>query len=371
VTLEITRVDPAAECEGLVPDPTLQPTPVTVVASAPAGATCLGGSGDGSGHLATGFRSGDTTTWVVFAPDGGRTGEASGRGMTELIRQAQGWHAVLDTPLDSPFRSIELVRLAPQGSIERRTPLAPPSGFLVSGFRLAEDPSGGSVIAAAVTAIGGNHSSRTHAFRFDASGAPAHPDVAVMSDTTPVVSFLGAGASRRSESFVSYRLPGEFHWTWLDPGGAAAREGLATQVEIGADDPVLVQPLLDGGVAVRFGPAWRAVIPHLGSVAAPAPAWLAARSGTLLRFTRGNRGYAVLPPAGERLTDCSQVVELRSPSGTLCGRITLREGSGACTGGAVEQGWDGTLIKQSARDACAGSACSCTVHAWPRLLAGP
>jgi hypothetical protein len=344
---------------------------MTVVASAPAGATCLGGSGDGSGHLAVGSRSGDVVTWTVFAPDGTRTGEASGRGMAELIRQPQGWHAVVDTPLGSPFRSVELVRLGPQGAIDRRTPLTPPTGFLVSGFRLGEDPAGGSVVAAAVTAVGGNHSSRTLAFRFDAAAAPLHADVNVMSDTTPVVSFLGAGASRRGDAIVSYRLPGELHWAWLGRGGAPSAEGLAAQVEIGADDPVLLQPLLDGGVAARFGSAWRAVIPHLGGAATPAPGWLAGRSGTLLRFTRGNRGYAVLPPAGEQLPDCAQVVELRSASGTLCGRITMREGGSACAGGAVEQGWDGTLMKQSARDACAGSTCRCTLHAWPRLLAGP
>ena len=170
---------------------------------------------------------------------------------------------------------------------------------------------------------------------------------------------------------MTHREPGTLVWSWLGRDGGLLATGSVAQVDVAAADPVHLEPLLDGSLALRFAGTWTAVIPRLGTVHAPAPGWLSGRVGTTLRFTRGNRGYAVLPPAGEPLADCAQAVELRGPSGRLCGRVTIREGEGACVSGAVEQGWDGTLIHQSTRDACTSAGCSCTVHAWPRLLAGP
>jgi hypothetical protein len=344
---------------------------VTFVAVRSAGSTCLGGTGDGTGHVAVGAREGDSVVWTVFRPDGARTGEAAGPGLEELVRQENGWHGVVSTPLFSPFQASDHVWLGTDGTFAARTPLAPPDGFLVNELRLAADPGGGSAIAAAVTATGGTHPSRVEALRFDPAGAPVHGARNVMSDTSPTIPFLGAGVSRRGETIVTYRVPGILAWTWLSRTGTPIATGEVPQIDVGAADPVHLEPLLDGGVAARFGGAWSAVIPHLGGTASPAPPWLAARRGTSLRFTRGNRGYAILPPRGEALPDCAQVVELRAPSGLLCGRVTIRDGAGGCTGGAVEQGWDGTLLQQSPRDDCSGTACACTVRAWPRLLAGP
>jgi hypothetical protein len=369
VVLEIARSSSVGECDGLVPDSA--PPFVTFAASGSAGATCVGGTGDGTGHVAVGLRQGDVVRWTVFSPGGARTGEASGRNLDELLRQPEGWLGVVSTPLFSPFEEAEHVRLRTDGSLETMTALTPPAGFLVSDVRIAADPSGGSGVAAAVTGTGGTHPSRTEAFRFDASGALLHGGSNVMSTTDPMVSFLGVGVSRRGETIVTFREPGFLVWSWLSRDGSLLATGNATQVAAGAADPVHLEPLLDGAVAARFDGVWSVVIPHLATTIAPAPAWLAATPGTALRFTRGNRGYAVLPPPGEALADCAQVVQLRAPSGTLCGQITIREGSGACAGGVIEQGWDGTLIRQSARDGCSGESCSCTVHAWPRLLAAP
>ena len=191
-----------------------------------------------------------------------------------------------------------------------------------------------------------------------------------MTDSSPVVSFLGVGVSSLAGVLVSYRLPGTFAWTWLTRDGGLAAQGQAAQVDVGAADPVVVEPLLDGSVAIRFAGVWSAAVGHLAATATPPPPWLASRSGTSLRFTRGNRGYAVLPPSGEQLPDCTQVVELRSRSGQLCGRVAIREGAGPCTGGSLEQGWDGTLIRARLGDACSAATCACSVEVWPRLLAG-
>ncbi|HET7753085.1 MAG TPA: hypothetical protein VFK85_04175 [Anaeromyxobacteraceae bacterium] len=369
VAIEIERVDFAGECDGLVPD--RAPAAVTLTTSAPTGAVCLGGTGDGTGHVALGVREAGVVTWTVFRPDGSRAGSASGAGLDALVRQAEGWHGVVSTPLYSPFQASELVRIGTDGAIGVRTPLTPPDGFLVTRASMASDPAGGSAVAASATAIGGNHPSTVEVFRFDVAAASAHAGRRVMSDTSPIVSFLGVGVSRMGEEIVTYRTPGMLAWTWVGRDGTTLATGGVAQVDVAATDPVELEPLLDGSVAARFDGAWSAVIPHLGVSASPAPQWLAAARGTTLRFTRGNRGYAVLPRAGEQLPACAQVVELRAPSGTLCGRITVREGAGACTGGAIEQGWDGTLIHQSTRDGCTATGCTCSLHAWPRLLAGP
>jgi hypothetical protein len=93
------------------------------------------------------------------------------------------------------------------------------------------------------------------------------------------------------------------------------------------------------------------------------PAWLTSREGWTFRFTRGNRGYASFEPAGRSAPDCTQRIDLVSPGGRLCGRITLREEGSGCVTGNLDQGWDGTVVQQSATDAC-------SFRWWPRLLAG-
>jgi hypothetical protein len=362
-------VDAAAECDGLVPDSA--PAAVTLAEAMPAGAACLGATGDGEGRVAIGVREGDVVTWSVFGRDGTRAGQASAAGLDVLVRQADGWLGVTAAPLFSPFQESEHVRITGAGEVAARTPIAPPPGWLLNDLRLAADPAGGSAVVAVMTEIGGLHPSRTFALRFDPSGAEAHPAREVAGDPGPNVAFLGAGVSRDGELLATQRVPGTLVWRWIGRDGTLLDAGSALQTDVGAADPVHLEPLLDGSVAVRFGGAWSAVIPHLGVAAAPAPSWLASRPGTTLRFTRGNRGYAVLPPPAEALAACEQVVELRAPSGRLCGRVTLREGGGSCTGGAVEQGWDGSLIQQVPGDACAAGECSCTVRVWPRLLAAP
>lgn len=42
-------------------------------------------------------------------------------------------------------------------------------------------------------------------------------------------------------------------------------------------------------------------------------------------------------------------------------RVVLREAGTGCTTGAVDQGWDGTVVQQSGKDAC-------TYRYWPGLL---
>jgi len=63
-------------------------------------------------------------------------------------------------------------------------------------------------------------------------------------------------------------------------------------------------------------------------------------------------------------SDCSQVVEIVAPDGRRCARITFREKNAPdCRTGYIDQGWDGTVVRQAASG-------SCTWRWWPGLFGG-
>jgi hypothetical protein len=53
-----------------------------------------------------------------------------------------------------------------------------------------------------------------------------------------------------------------------------------------------------------------------------------------------------------------------APSGRRCGTLTFRRDGNACVTGAIDQGWDGTVVQQASSGACGW-------RFWPRLLAAP
>jgi hypothetical protein len=124
-----------------------------------------------------------------------------------------------------------------------------------------------------------------------------------------------------------------------------------------------LQALLDGSLVAREATVFTRRYPRLGAASEPAPAWLQARAGQSFRFTMGNRGYAFFPLGGARSSDCTQVVEVVAPSGRRCAKLTFRRDGLECFTGAIDQGWDGTVVQQ------AGSG-ACTWRFWPGLLGG-
>jgi hypothetical protein len=227
-------------------------------------------------------------------------------------------------------------------------------------------------VALRSSSLAGNHWSTVAAQRLDASGAPAWPGGAEVRtvDSASEPLFLACGLSSRGEALVLSQRSAYLDVSWLDPRSGAAIPGASAEraepfspvVGPGLAPALELQPLLDGSVAVRADGTFRRAYGRLATLSSPLPAWLAERARFTFRFTRGNAGYAALPAAGEASQDCSQRIELLSPSGRLCGRVVLREAGGPCTTGAVDQGWDGTVVQQSGKDAC--------VHRfWPRLLA--
>jgi hypothetical protein len=357
------RLDAASECDALAPRPA--PAPVVVHVDAGGGA-CTAATGDGTGALAIAVRDGaGGITWHAYAPGGGaRAAFAS----FALVPEPSGWHGLRG----SPSGAAELAVVSPDGTVASTRSVSPDPG-VATGLRydLAQDPLGGSLVLTRSVAIAGNHWHRVDGRRFDAAGQPRWPQpiaLDVASDPTAPL-FMAGGVSRSGDVLFLRQASAFLVADWLD--GAGGNVGTSGSTERSSDvtggdgvhDVIALKPLLDGALALRAGGQWRRVYASRATASAPLPGWLAARAAWTFQLTRGNAGYAVFPPAGQASADCTQLLELVAPSGRLCGRVTLRESGSGCTTGALDQGWDGTLVQQSGHDAC-------TFRWWPRLLAG-
>jgi hypothetical protein len=363
-------LDGSGDCAGLVPD--RAPAPVQIRVAAPAGGACIAGTSDGTGAVALGVRdAAGATTWHAYGPDG--AARAAFGADAPLVPQPSGWHAVVSSGAQGASTPrVEVVAFGPDGTASRREVVSPdPAQAAYLRWSLGRDPAGGSLAVLRSSTVAGNHWSSVRAQRFDAWGAPAWPGPAtvrvVPSPTEPL--FLVGGVSSRGEALVLSQRSAWLDVSWADAGagapvaGASAEEAERAAGVVGAAlAPALeAQPLLDGSIAIRSDGTYRRVYAPLATTSSPLPDWLAQRAACTVRATRGAAGYAALPPPGEASGDCAQRVDLLSPSGRLCGRAVLREAGGTCTTGAVDQGWDGTVVQQSARDAC-------TYFVWPRLL---
>jgi hypothetical protein len=363
----VERVDPSAECDGLVPAGV--PAPVDVEWSSPPG-PCGAGTADGTGHVAVPARSGDQVSWQAFSPAGAAERSFSA---WPVVPQPSGWHGLAVLTLDPAVPVVSVIHrtFSPEGAPAGASDAtAAPNQVKVDLWVLAQDPRGGSFTAVVETDAFHNHWSDVEGQRFDAAGAGRWPaNVRFGSSDQHSVAFAAAGVSSRGESLTLWQHSAQLDAWWIDGDGkqvateqrAESYAAVLGFADLGAHDLELV-PLLDGGLALRSDGTFRRVFPHLSTRSAALPAWLADRAGWTFRFTRGNRGYALFPPPGQASPDCSPVVELRSPSGRLCGLVTLA-GGGPCTTGAVDQGWDGTVVEQRAHG-------TCRYRFWPGML-GP
>jgi hypothetical protein len=259
---------------------------------------------------------------------------------------------------------VEHLMIAPDGSVKQRQDFAVNVGtFGTTQWGLFPDPLGGSAVVyhyAWVDPTTKQTACLGNAARLDASGQPR--------GALSVLSFCRNGGVGISGAGQDEMLVIEPVWTnsptskthWVSPGGA----GLAPK-----SDPyqsvffsTQLVPLLDGSLVLSESGKWTRHYAHLADQSDLAPGWLVSRPGFTFRNTMGAKGYALLPPAGQQSADCSQRVEILAPSGRLCGTVTLSGDGGSCATGAVDQGWDGTLVQQG-RDRC-------TWRIWPRVLAG-
>jgi hypothetical protein len=179
---------------------------------------------------------------------------------------------------------------------------------------------------------------------------------------------MAAGVSTSGAALLLFQDSAFVRARWVEPSGVPHAEGVepeasAAVVGEGLRHDLELAPLLDGSLALRSDGTWRRRYAPLAARSEPLPAWLAEHTAWSYRFTRGNAGYAALEAAGKASSDCTQRIDLVARSGRLCGRVTIREQGSGCTTGVLDQGWDGTVVQQSGKDAC-------TYRWWPRLLAG-
>lgn len=362
----LERLDGSAECDGLVPD--RAPEPVAISRPAPAGVTCGAALSDGTGSVAASARAGAGASWQVFDRAG-----AAGRTFSAwpLLAQPEGWLGGVAAAAADGGAVVQVLAIGADGRVARtETVSSDPAQVITRGWSLSGDPLGGALAVVAHTDRLHNHWSALRAQRLDAAGAPRWSAQAAFGARSEAdVLFLAGGLTREGGALAIWQHSAFVDVARLDGDGAVAavQDHAERAADLTGSDAVRhdleLVPLLDGGLALRADGAFRRVYPPLATASAPLPAWLAARAAWTLRFTRGNAGYALLPPPGEDAPECAQAIELLAPSGRLCGRVWLRRpGGGACTTGAVEQGWDGTVAQQDAQGACGW-------RFWPGLLA--
>jgi hypothetical protein len=136
-----------------------------------------------------------------------------------------------------------------------------------------------------------------------------------------------------------------------------------------------LHPRVGNGFFALAG-TWIGQFEPFATAMTPPPAWLAARPPANVHMVHGGRGYAFLPflptevAAPPTSDDCSQTIEVVSPSGQSCGKATFSVGGGSCTPSSIVVGYDGTVIQQLpfAREAssctAAGHRCNCTYRYW-------
>jgi hypothetical protein len=320
-------------------------------------ATATGGTGgcgrglsEGTGHFAAIVQFGRATGWQVFGPDG--HAEQKFSLTSDLWPQPQGWQGLQASTSGIPAFAT-LLSFFPDGT-PRRSETPQPSAFSPRVVNAAPDPQGGSALV--LWGPDGVGSCAGELRRFDATGAPSGTPAQTGCSVSAV------GVSTAAEALV-LDTPG--------PGGPLVRwiRTDGTPAVPPATDPSgfaggQLFPLLDGSLVLQQGGAvYLRRYPHLSTTSENAPPWLSARTSQTFRFTRGNKGYAFFPPAGQNSSDCTQVVELVAPSGRRCVKLTFRRDGNACVTGSIDQGWDGTVAQQTSSGACGW-------RFWPGLLGG-
>lgn len=346
--VDVERLDANAECDALVPASV--PTPVTAKVTNPRGPTCLGGTSEGGGHVAVvdGLAA-PNDEWLSFTPDGTPRQRFRLFGGASAP-QPDGWLGVQAGSSHGPM-SVSFASFFGDGS-----PRLSESISNIGGFAFGADPQGGALFLVVPFDPASTTTCTAQARRYDATGALRGPPGRTACAFAVGVSTTGDGLG------IELTRGGRVVLHWIRPDGTPARP----PSDDGAFADVLgttfdLAPLLDGSLAARTAPGWTRRYPDLAARGEPAPAWLAAHGRERFRFTRGNKGYAFFPAPGQASADCRQAIELVAPSGRRCVRLTFREPDTGCTTGAIDQGWDGTVVQQSAKDPCA-------YRWWPGLL---
>jgi hypothetical protein len=352
--LVIERIDADTSCDAVVP--AAAPAPVDAGGDLAGGSSCLGATSDGDGTVAVACGdAGGAVTVQTFGPDGAARGVAPAEGLTTLVAQPRGFHALASQGGEARFLAV-----AADGTLARNEPVAPAELGLVDA-RLAGDPAGGGVVVARGTHEGGNHWFELLASRRDGAGASvSEARITNGSDPTAPMFFAGT-VSATGTTFAVWGERGMTRVAWLGRdgalGAAPADDGATAEHGLDFGTPIELAALIDGTVALRAGATWRRAWASSATAGAAPPAWLAERPGTRVRTVRGGTAYALVPDAAAAGA-CTQRVELLSAEGRLCGAVTVTASAPDCLPSTLDLGRDGTLLRTAAG----------AVRFWPALL---
>jgi hypothetical protein len=301
--------------------------------------------------------------WQAFRPDGSAGSVMERTAEDPIFALPEGWQGPIGAQ-GAPSNATVNTWFS-DGTARTQTSGAPTSGFSARGFFLALDPQGGSLLVQVGPANPGS-STCGDARRIGPLGESRTPAPLGCESTFPAPV---AGVSNAGESLLLSRASNgqDVIIRWITADGQRARPDTTETGAAGflSGNQVRLVPLLDGSLALRTDGNWSRRYAHLADHGDSAPPWLQSRQGQSLRFTRGNRGYALFPAPDQDSSDCSQVVDIVAQDGRNCARITFHEqGAPDCKTGFVDQGWDGTVVRQAASG-------SCTWRVWPAFLAGP
>jgi hypothetical protein len=351
--LVVERLDPDGSCDAIVP--AVVPAPVDARSDGAGGTACLAATSDGDGAVALACADpAGAVTVQTFGPDGAARGAAPAEGLTALVPQPRGFHALASAGGEARFLVV-----AADGTLARSEPVAPAELGLVDA-RLAPDPAGGGVVVARGTHESGNHWFELLAARRDGAGAPVS-EARITNGSDPTAPMFFAGAVNASgATFAVWGERGTTRVAWLGRDGALGAEpaddGATADHGLDFGTPIELAALLDGTVALRAGTMWRRAWAPSATTGAAPPAWLAERPGTRVRTVRGGTAYALVPDAAAGV--CAQGVELLSSEGRICGAVTVTESTSECGASVLEVGRDGTLLREAAG----------AVRFWPGLL---
>ncbi|HZH03139.1 MAG TPA: hypothetical protein VEY30_05095, partial [Myxococcaceae bacterium] len=229
-------------------------------------------------------------------------------------------------------------------------------------------PSGGSFVVATERAKGSSSSFEVRGHRFAADGA-ALASVLVGTanmDTQPNEAWVAAGVSAAGPSLGILPWHGPLSWTWHGREGNELARAVLGPRPVREDAQPTLHPLLDGSLVAQVEGEWQLRFPLSGASSEPPPPWLP--NGHRVAVIRNRRGHALLPLPREGTVPCEQRVEIRSASGLACGAVVFRLSEAACSTRDISVGRDGTVIQQTALEACSEGTCTCTHRWWPGLF---
>lgn len=346
------------DCAGLVPAPPGTPSAShTITFDNSAGSPfCMPAAVDGDGTLALDLwdgRPGYGRSIDFVSPTGTRLGGDVNGGQSVMTEQLDGFIA-----LNYLGGGSWVSRFDSQGKETTRT------AVFSEARGMAVDPTGGAVwpkiglgptgetVSLELFASDAHLTSRWHAV------LPAKPLAALAVDRTGNTLVIVDGDDLYGKNTAG--------GIWVDHNGAVGTEfQLLTSLPTSAHLLTLVvAERVGSGLFVGTEAAtWRVQIDSLSTAPAAPPAWLAPRSVSPIHVVHGGKGYAVLPnPA---VGDCTQTIDVVSPSGKSCGFHSFRAASGSCATSWIRVGYDGTVAQNLPNaPSCSGRSCSCSWQWW-------